>query len=54
MSHVLISQIRDIIYSVRAEVKELWNIRETIEKMENEIIQVKAELRSLRASAVSF
>ncbi|MEM2092743.1 MAG: hypothetical protein QW056_03090 [Candidatus Bathyarchaeia archaeon] len=54
LSHALISQIRDIICSVRAEVKELRNIRETIEKMENEIIQVKAELKSLRASAVSF
>lgn len=49
LSHALISQIRDIICSVRAEVKELRNIRDSIEKMENEIIQVKAELKSLKA-----
>ena len=43
MNNMLISQVKDIIYNVRTEVKEIQPLKDNVEKLKTELVRLKRE-----------
>jgi len=47
-----LAQVRDVVYSVRAEVKELEPLRETVEKIRTELGSLKKDVKKIEEKAL--
>ncbi|MCS7113940.1 MAG: hypothetical protein RMJ15_09585 [Nitrososphaerota archaeon] len=45
MNNALLAQVKDVIYNIRAEVKEIQPLKEGVEKVKTEISRLKKELK---------